>query len=319
LGPRAKATAYFETLGYTCPAKINPADFVIDIIDQHRDRLVAAWRDHGLKGFEIDMASQSVLVARAKVVCPSPALSTRSLMGELSQPFLHPVLDLSSAEAGRASGDLASSIEGAESHLIPVLTDDFSPGDEVQIQSFRRSRLEGDEHYCVRSLKECATCGYFPCDQLQVEGQTSAQIASPALSQILTAVSQFPIFVSRSIAQLLANRQTYYTDAFMLVMLGTILGSLFQTSSQGGPDDIQASITDLCTAFLLSGLCSALIGIQAALRVFGPEKIVAYRESAWGVSFISYFLAKLGVYLIVVAVYPLIFLVSCRCSKWKRL
>ena len=47
LGPRAKATSYFESLGYTCPAKINPADFVIDIIDTHRDSLVAAWKAHG--------------------------------------------------------------------------------------------------------------------------------------------------------------------------------------------------------------------------------------------------------------------------------
>jgi hypothetical protein len=104
--------------------------------------------------------------------------------------------------------------------------------------------------------------------------------------------------VRRGLVQHAWPNRAFMIDSLLLVFCGGMLGAVFSSGSY----------QDLTMRFLLSSLALGLTGTQAAMRVFGAERAVFWRESASGISVSAYFLGKMTAFLVRMLTAPLFFL-----------
>ena len=153
--------------------------------------------------------------------------------------------------------------------------------------------------------------------------------------------TQFRYFVDRSITQLSRDLIWFFTDLILVLVSGLFLGLVFSRSqyrpampaqivnrslSAFGPtpppllrEFFDRPIDDpIISEASFSCMAIGMTGVTAALRVFGPEQIVYWREASAGMSTTAYFLAKNVAHMFFILLSPLLYLtpfltfVSCR-------
>jgi hypothetical protein len=114
-------------------------------------------------------------------------------------------------------------------------------------------------------------------------------------------------------------------DIFLVVLAGCLLGGMYggETSIYEGP--VPQAVQDMCSPAFAKVLCGlprrdvlsvfgtttlaiGLTSLMAALRCFGDEVIVYWRESSSGVNTLSYFVGKNIAQMLNITIMPFVFL-----------
>jgi len=95
-------------------------------------------------------------------------------------------------------------------------------------------------------------------------------------------VAQTILLTRRSILQLRRGLLVELSDILLILIAGLVVGIMFRGTK----------IHDILRAQFMVVLCTAIVGIQQSLRLFGSERIVYWREASNGINKTAYFLAK---------------------------
>jgi len=151
--------------------------------------------------------------------------------------------------------------------------------------------------------------------------QPEAQVEERTMASF---TRQLWLFFFRAIIQQTRDIASILIDFCLVCLAGSLLGIVFFNAHYVGPPEKsicqEISVTQLqdrcelpiddpvATIASLICLCLALTGVASALRVFGNERVVFWRESSGGVSTLAYFLAKDFAQIANMVICPLIFL-----------
>ena len=173
---------------------------------------------------------------------------------------------------------------------------------------------------------------------------SGAQLAAMASKKGMpNVIQQLVFFTQRSFVQLSRDLLWFFTDLMLVLVAGFFLGLVF-SESQYRPPLPQQIVNKSMSAFgntpppglasffdrpiddpiiseaSLTCMAIGMTGVTAALRVFGNEQIVYWREASAGMSTASYFFAKNITHLLFIILSPLLYLgpfltfVSARAS-----
>ena len=282
------ALPYFENvLGVKCPPHVNPPDFFMDTISG--ETLPYSTTQHG-EGSASGGAARLTIDGMARIWQQHAASSSTTIQ---QAPAL--------AGEGRSSGPPPPIVVGGSSSGgPPPLPLDPSHRGRALAQRAERKQL----------------AGFF---------------------------SQLRYFVDRSITQLSRDLIWFFTDLILVLISGLFLGLVFSRSqyrpampaqivnrslSCFGPtappllrEFFDRPIDDpIISEASFSCMAIGMTGVTAALRVFGPEQIVYWREASAGMSTTAYFLAKNLTHFMFILLSPLLYMtpfltfVSCRAS-----
>ncbi|CUG89279.1 ABC transporter, putative [Bodo saltans] len=146
---------------------------------------------------------------------------------------------------------------------------------------------------------------------------------------------QLQLFTKRSFVQLSRDLVWFFTDLMLVFVSGFFLGLVFSTSVYQPPlpeqivnrsmsafgnspppmlSEFFARPVDDPIISIASLTCMAvgMTGVTAALRVFGNEQIVYWREASAGMSTTAYFLAKNLTHLLFIFISPMMYLAPFR-------
>lgn len=160
-------------------------------------------------------------------------------------------------------------------------------------------------------------------------------------------IASFPVqlvhFTVRSLVQMSRDLVWFFTDLMLVFIAGFFLGLVFSDSKYEPPLP-QQIVNKSLSAFgsapppslvsffsrpvddpiiseaSLSCMAIGMTGVTAALRVFGNEQLVYWREASAGMSTLAYFLAKNVTHFLFILLSPLLYLapymtfVSCRAN-----
>ena len=142
---------------------------------------------------------------------------------------------------------------------------------------------------------------------------------------------QLLLFTSRSVVQLSRDLVWFFTDLVLVLVAGFFLGLVFSASEYRPPlpdqivnkslscfdgnapptlrDFFNRPIDDpIISEASLTCMAIGMTGVTAALRVFGNEQIVYWREASAGMSTAAYFFAKNISHLAFIVLSPLLYL-----------
>lgn len=265
LGPSQLASSYFELLGFRAPATANPADFFMDVIsgsvprEGHpefvREDLFKLWKQH------------------------------RARFAELTGSFL----------PGSEPPSLESSLldeSDNESTVMSTMSLPSSPMGSFRASSRSVSRTGSIQ---LDDMSESSSHGSFTLPKSARRKRTNVFV-------------QFWLFFVRALLQQTRNIPGILADVVLVLMSAVTFGIVFFDTQYIGPPP-----KEVCAEMPVDGLilrCSlpildpfphmaimtaiglALPAAMAALRVFGPERVVFWRESSAGSNTFSYFVGK---------------------------
>lgn len=163
-----------------------------------------------------------------------------------------------------------------------------------------------------------------------------AELASRAQAkEIAGFLKQLQLFTLRSFVQLSRDLVWFFTDLMLVFISGFFLGLVFSNSVYQPPLPEQivnrslsafgASPPPMLAEFFarpvddpiismasLTCMAVGMTGVTAALRVFGNEQLVYWREASAGMSTTAYFLAKNITHLLFIVLSPLMYLAPFR-------
>lgn len=308
LGPTKDAVAYFETLGFTIPNRCNPADFLIDVVsgsvprngfpDFAKEDLFDLWIEHQKQGgnapeTDADPSDAELLVDYSDSESIGPTKS-RAINGDTMDEN---AVDTFGSSSFVPPGRLQSH-EGAQRNASShSKVSKRAPPKAIKLGTKKNVDLEAFHHGgSVKSHGKRDTSGFF---------------------------TQLWYFFVRSLLQQKRSWISILTDVILVLSSGITFGIVFLNSRYMGPPDpsVCASmpvepLKERCNLpiedplpqiALMTIIGLALPASMAALRVFGLERIVFWRESSVGSNTASYFLGKELSYLPSSIILPLLY------------
>lgn len=290
LGPTADALTYFEGLGFIMPPKCNPADFLIDVVSGSipragfpefiKEDLFTLWEEHQSKDLDSSQRDQA---------------PRRSEQIENSSPAL-PYGSSSSVENDFAD-DTDDEESGVRSRLIKP---------QKSIQGGKKAHLD-----------------YNSNDSSSSFGERDFVLPKAAKRVTSSIFHQFWWFFVRGLLQQKRNWISILTDVILVLSSGITFGIVFLESRYVGPpppeicalmpvEPLQIRcglpiIDPIPQMALMTIIGLALPAAMAALRIFGPERVVWWRESSVGANTVAYFLAKEASFLPSTILLPLLY------------
>mmetsp|Transcript_36121 Transcript_36121/g.58386 ORF Transcript_36121/g.58386 Transcript_36121/m.58386 type:complete len:1258 (+) Transcript_36121:130-3903(+) len=116
------------------------------------------------------------------------------------------------------------------------------------------------------------------------------------------------IVFGRAVSQARHEVSTYAVDTFLILIAGILIGFI----NRGG------GLTEIPNSAFLVTLGNTLLAMQQALRLFGNEQTVYWREASWGVDRFAYFLGKNLANLIWLGIAPALFLSTFHTLSMAR-
>jgi ABC-type multidrug transport system ATPase subunit len=159
----------------------------------------------------------------------------------------------------------------------------------------------------------------------------SSLAAEASRKEVAGFLQQLLYFTQRSVVQMTRDLIWFFTDLMLTLVAGFFLGLVFSKSQYRPPLPSQiinkslsafngnapASLSEffdrpiddpIISEASLTCMAVGMTGITAALRVFGPEQIVYWREASAGMSTTAYFTAKNITHLFFIIFSPFLYL-----------
>ena len=303
LGPTKDAVTYFENLGFEMPNRCNPADFLIDVVSgsvprQGHPDFVAAdlfdlWVEHQKRLGDV---TESDLEG-------SDNDSATDFSDSQSQVELESGLGLAVNDETMDDSPSPRSSSNPPSPGVSRRSNASSYQRSDNVRERRKRPQRNDEN----------PSAYVELPSVKLGGQRTT----------IGFLSQLWLFFTRSLMQQKRNWTSILTDFLLVFSSAVTFGFVFNRSHYMGPPD--KSVCDAMPAEELRERCllplhdpipqialMTIVGLalpasMAALRVFGLERVVFWRESSVGSNTSSYFLGKVFSHLPSCLILPLIY------------
>ncbi|KAG2393483.1 hypothetical protein C9374_007014 [Naegleria lovaniensis] len=232
--------------------------------------------------------------------------------------------------------NLADFVIDVSAGLIQNDTNDFDPSTLPDIWVQKKTKYSDEEPGIAQYLPkdENGTSSQSINSSLPLTGEDSTSCCKTTKSEPpkrpnkfknprLPYFSQFFMCFKRSLTQLLRTLPSLVLDYSLIFLCGAFLGLIYYNKVYIGPppkavyEMCPNGLQDICSQPLedpiystssLMTLAMALMGAMSALRAFGGEYLVFYRESQTGLSTFCYFWAK-DISLFIVNIFaPVVFL-----------
>jgi ABC-type multidrug transport system ATPase subunit len=274
LGPTSETLAYFEKLGYRCPLYQNPADFFMDVIS-------GAIQSEGGNNTKVNLFE-----------CWERHVALTNIGPE---PSLLPYED----EENLLTSEEESTVSRNDQHFKMKNMKKYDP--------LKESLLD----------KESKNESFDKEKVLKLSSNAAKHDSVPILRQ-------FFLFLYRGLLQQYHNPVALLTDVLLVVFASTIFGLVFSKSFFIGPPPAEwceewpnfAARTPECyrplndpipLIGLMTSIGLSLPAAMAGLRVFGPERVVYWREASSGINTIAYFLGKDVAHIPSLIILPMLF------------
>ena len=310
LGPTKDAVAYFEELGFEVPNRCNPADFLIDVVSGSvprtgfpeftKEDLFDLWIEHQKKNNEapetdIEPSDNELLVDYSDAEADSS--NSRNINGD-SMDNDAPT-DTFGSSSYVPSGRLGSASQPKQTSYTQsshAKTSNKKSKKAVKLSTKHSSNVSFQGGESIKSRGKRDTAGFF---------------------------RQLWYFFVRSLLQQKRNWISILTDVILVLSSGITFGIVFLNSHYMGPPDASVCasmpvepLKERCNLpiedplpqiALMTIIGLALPASMAALRVFGLERVVFWRESSVGSNTASYFFGKELSYLPSTLVLPILY------------
>jgi ABC-type multidrug transport system ATPase subunit len=341
LGPTEYSLAHFERIGFKLPQNENPADFFMDLISGHIERdgdanfkpqdLFTMWaklkdgtptsankllREEEDPKQGPDAGLDSATVAALHPSWAPATTSANKLLREEEDPK-RPDAGLDSATVAALHEAFLQADVGKSGKLLkwqlPKLflgaTDEDVAALLIEMDVDKDGGLTFDE--LINGIR-AMLLGKSPAKRTVTEERqrefllegTLGDLSAPSARQAPSLVTQLWAFLRRASIQALRAYDTKALDLFLALFGGLVTGSCFQSKS--------TSLARLPTVVMMSCLVIGVVTCVAALRPFGQERMMYWRETASGASPLAYFLTKNLVFMVDTIVLPMGFLASSR-------
>jgi len=214
--------------------------------------------------------------------------------------------------------------------LIDNETHDFDPHALPDIWEERKEKYKQSELPSIASFMSTEGSSSYNTQSHSIQTNTVTKTNSipnrnraKFINPRLNYIAQFWMCFRRGTVQILRSLPSLVLDYSLIFLCASFLGLLFYNKVYIGPppsnvyEKCPGELEDVCKQPIddpvarvsaLMSLAMALMGSMAALRVFGKEYLVFYRESQSGLSTFCYFWAK-DISLFIVNVFaPVVFL-----------
>lgn len=307
LGPTKDAVAYFEALGFEVPNRCNPADFLIDVVSGSvprsgfpefiKEDLFDLWIEHqkknnGSSETDVEPSDNELFVDYSDAEANPRNINGDSMDNDAPTDTFGSSSYVPSGRLGAASQPKTSSYTQSKHSRTSK-----KPAKKAVKLSTKQSSLasfQGGES--IKSHGKRDTAGFF---------------------------RQLWYFFVRSLLQQKRNWISILTDVILVLSSGITFGIVFLNSRYMGPPDASVCasmpvepLKERCNLpiedplpqiALMTIIGLALPASMAALRVFGLERVVFWRESSVGSNTASYFFGKELSYLPSTLVLPLLY------------
>jgi ABC-type multidrug transport system ATPase subunit len=321
-GSPNQALPYFEgELGIPCPEHVNPPDFFMDTISGETNA----------KGLTVD----DMVEKWNNFTNKKPGTDSKQQIAGSSNSA--PVL-------GQAPDQAAS--RGEEDTGAEEDTNKDEPSAGLVSANVLYGTTNGDSSKVYRAPQQTGN-GSIEIEMKSVKPMSGKDLAAQAGKKSMpNPLVQLYYFCDRSMIQLSRDLAWFFTDLILVLVAGFFLGLVFCNSKYMPPLPVQivnqslvgfngnapSSLREffnrpiddpIISEASLTCMAIGMTGITAALRVFGGEQIVYWREASAGMSTVSYFLAKNITHLLFVVLSPLLYLtpfltfVSARAPLWE--
>eukprot|EP00239_Pterosperma_sp_CCMP1384_P008232 CAMPEP_0197845972 /NCGR_PEP_ID=MMETSP1438-20131217/2811_1 /TAXON_ID=1461541 /ORGANISM="Pterosperma sp., Strain CCMP1384" /LENGTH=1014 /DNA_ID=CAMNT_0043457463 /DNA_START=226 /DNA_END=3270 /DNA_ORIENTATION=+ len=275
-GPTSNILNYFKKIGFSLPENENPADFFLDCVSgqvatdagvyMSTEQMAQSWDQYVSSGeYEADIAAQKLLNSQNLTEDGLPITFVDKLKTVWTRVDKDNSGTLDVNEFGEVIATINGKLRKKELKYIMELFDSDKSG-TVSLQEVLH--LAGSNY----KVMHASNIEEMP----QYEG-------NPGDRERLGFGGQFLTLLERAWIQWLRDFRLNAVDVFLVMVAGTIVGSLL--GSNWGYEKIPGNSC-------MSTVCIGVLSTVASLKLFGEERVLFWREKAAGVNTFSYFMAK---------------------------
>lgn len=284
LGPSQDALSYFQSIGFTCPARENPADFFLDVVsglvpcetspgfkpnDLFDFWVRRTWTDGCQELAKVDNLWESFKKFDAKCV---DKLDVDELMRFFESVGVaterQKCVDLCSRKAARKTSSSDTKIKRLENENSESAD---AKSVEIEMTSVAKEELPS---ITLEELMEL----------VQAPRDLKPSTEPIRIREVPGFFRQFAYFFMRDCVRIYRESAGVLANCFLQAMVGTMLGVLY------GGDWALFKLAEIALAL---ATFSSLFGGLLAINLLGPERLLNYREAAAGTNQHAYFLNKL--------------------------